>query len=72
MVVRRGQTERKNERESEFTERTLDVWQPRSSRMLTDEDARQITENMIGFFRILLEWEGKENKSKIKKLVSKR
>jgi hypothetical protein len=72
MVVRRGQAERKNERESEFTKRTLDVWQARSSRMLTDEDTRQITENMIGFFRILLEWEGKENKSTIKKIVSKR
>jgi hypothetical protein len=72
MVVRRGQSEGEPERDSGFTERTLDVWQPHSSRMLTDEDARQITENMIGFFRILLEWEGKENKSKIKKIVSKR
>jgi hypothetical protein len=60
MVVRRSQSEGKNERESVFTERTLDVWQSRSRRDLNCEDARQITENMIGFFRILLEWEVKE------------
>ena len=41
-------------------ERALDVWQPRSSRRLTSEDIRQITENTIGFFRILLDWESKE------------
>ena len=36
--------------------RTLKVWQPRTGRNLTDEDARQIAENVTGFFAILAEW----------------
>jgi hypothetical protein len=35
---------------------TIDVWQPYTSRRLTREDARQITENVCGFFNVLLEW----------------
>jgi hypothetical protein len=38
-------------------ERTLQVWQPRASKALTYEDARQIIENFTGFFKILKEWE---------------
>ena len=37
-------------------DRTRKVWQPRVGRDLTDEDARQITENVTGFFAILAEW----------------
>jgi len=36
--------------------RTHKVWQPRIRRNLTDEDARQIAENVTGFFTILAEW----------------
>src|SRR4051812_35396734 len=36
--------------------RTHEVWQPRTRRNLTDEDARQISENVIGFFATLAEW----------------
>jgi hypothetical protein len=36
--------------------RTRKVWQPRIGRNLTDEDARQISENVTGFFAILAEW----------------
>ena len=32
------------------------VWQPRTGRNLTDEDARQINENVTGFFALLAEW----------------
>jgi hypothetical protein len=35
---------------------TYKVWQPRIRRDLTDEDARQIAENVTGFFAILAEW----------------
>ncbi len=38
-------------------ERTLNLWQPRTCRALDREDARQITENVAGFLRVLLEWE---------------
>jgi hypothetical protein len=37
-------------------DRTCEVWQPRIGRNLTDEDARQISENVTGFFSILAEW----------------
>ena len=40
--------------------RTVDIWQPRSQRPLTGEDARQITENITGFFAILAEWAAAE------------
>lgn len=37
-------------------DRTRQVWQPRTGRDLTNEDARQIAENVTGFFSILAEW----------------
>jgi hypothetical protein len=45
-------------------DRTREVWQPRHGRDLTREDARQIAENVTGFFAILAEW------SRAEKLVS--
>ena len=35
---------------------TSKVWQPRAGRDLTNEDTRQITENITGFFSILAQW----------------
>ena len=37
----------------EFLDRTLAVWQPRSQQPLTYEDAVEITDNMVGFFKLL-------------------
>jgi hypothetical protein len=37
-------------------DRTRKVWQPRIGRDLTNEDARQIAENVTAFFTILAEW----------------
>jgi hypothetical protein len=36
--------------------RTRQVWQPRLGRDLSREDARQIAENVTGFFSLLAEW----------------
>jgi len=44
----------------QFLEQTKEIWQPYADHALTDEDARQIAENIIGFFRILQEWEVKK------------
>lgn len=44
----------------DFIEDTLKVWQPRTVRTLTPEDARQIAENISGFFRILRAWDTME------------
>lgn len=38
----------------------LRLWQPRASRPLSEEDAREIAENLLGFFRVLAEWDSKE------------
>jgi hypothetical protein len=40
--------------------RTISLWQSRARRDLSTEDARQITENIIGFFTILSEWSRSE------------
>jgi hypothetical protein len=37
-------------------DRTIALWQPRLRRDLSREDARQIVENVTGFFSILHEW----------------
>ena len=37
-------------------DRTRAVWQPRLGRDLGHEDAREIAENVTGFFAILAEW----------------
>jgi hypothetical protein len=37
-------------------DRTHEVWKPRLGRDLSREDARQIAENVTGFFTILAEW----------------
>ena len=40
----------------------LAFWQPRSTRSLKDSDARQISGNMTGLFRVLLDWDNKERR----------
>ena len=40
----------------------LAFWQPRSVRRLSDCDARQISANITGLFRVLLDWEERERK----------
>ncbi|MER9291299.1 hypothetical protein NKI71_13720 [Mesorhizobium sp. M0510] len=37
-------------------ERTVQLFEARTGRSLSKEDARQIMENVSGFFRILAEW----------------
>jgi hypothetical protein len=44
----------------DFLEHTIDVWQPYTDRPLTREDAREIAQNVTGFFRILREWAEEE------------
>jgi hypothetical protein len=39
-----------------FLEATIEFWQPSAHRNLTREDAREIVENMTGFFRVLRQW----------------
>ena len=41
---------------AEFLDETIQFWQPQSERILTREDAREMIENVTGFFNILHEW----------------
>ena len=40
----------------DLIDRTIALWEPRCQRDLSCEDARQIIENVTGFFSILHEW----------------
>jgi hypothetical protein len=40
----------------DLIDRTIGLWQLHSQRDLSREDARQIVENVTGFFSILQEW----------------
>jgi hypothetical protein len=40
----------------ELIGRTRQVWQPRLDCDLSSDDARQIAENIAGFFSVLAEW----------------
>ena len=42
--------------DTQLIDRTIDMWQPKSRRQLSREDARQIVENVTGFFHTLGEW----------------
>lgn len=44
------------EAQQDFIDETLAFWQPRTSRRLTREDAREIAYNVTGFFRLLHAW----------------
>jgi hypothetical protein len=46
----------------EFLERTVEVWQRYSSSKLTLEDAREIAENMVELFSLLMELDRKYGK----------
>jgi hypothetical protein len=46
--------------ECQLIARTRETWQPRAGRNLSDENAREIAENVTGYFRVLLEWEARE------------
>ena len=43
--------------------RTRQIWQPRIGRDLTDDDARQIAENVTGLFSLLAEWANAERRA---------
>jgi hypothetical protein len=64
MVIQRESSSSQEEAKKFFLQQTIKIWQRRTLRELTYEDARQVTENVVGFFQILVEWEKKE-KSKI-------
>ncbi len=55
-----------HEADDNLIDRTRQVWQPRIGRDLSREDARQIAENVTGFFAVLAEWSRAEVPSQAK------
>jgi hypothetical protein len=49
-----------------FLGETIAVWQPYSNQKLTHEDAWEIAENLVGFFRTLEEWDRAERADSIR------
>jgi len=49
--------------QNQLIDRTLEFWQARFSQTLTREDARDIIENVTGFFRVLLKWDAADELS---------
>ncbi len=43
--------------QDEFLVQTLRFWKPRTDRELTIDDARDIVNNVAGFFTLLLKWD---------------
>ena len=42
-------------------EETVALWQPRCRRHVSQEEARQMIENVAGFFNLLARWEAEEH-----------
>lgn len=45
-----------NDGNEELLDRAIEVFQPRTTRTLSRQDAREISHNLTGFFSVLLEW----------------
>jgi hypothetical protein len=46
--------------QDDLIQRTQQTWQPRLEKNLSCEDARQIIENVSGFFAVLVDWSRSE------------
>jgi hypothetical protein len=46
----------------ELIEQTISVFESRTRRVISVEDARHAVENISGFFQVLQEWAGVEDK----------
>jgi len=49
-------------RAENLVDETSEFWEARSARAINREDARQIVENVSGFFRLLQTWQAQEQK----------
>lgn len=47
----------------EFLEKTITAWQPFSSPILSHEDARGITENIMELFSLISEWKHEDDEN---------
>lgn len=50
----------------ELIEQTISIFESRTGRAMSREDARQAVENISGFFRVLQEWAEADDKKECK------
>ncbi|MDP8217296.1 MAG: hypothetical protein P9M03_01060 [Candidatus Theseobacter exili] len=48
-----------------YLKQTIEVWKPYYPEVLTFEDAREIAENTIGLYKLIMELEGHEDQAKV-------
>jgi len=53
------------ENRPDLIEATQSFWERRTGRVVTPDNAREIIENISGYFRVLLEWKKKSNSEKV-------
>lgn len=53
---REASVKRSNAANDNLINHTLSLWRRRSGRELSREDAREISENLAGFFEVLIQW----------------
>jgi hypothetical protein len=46
----------------QLLDKTIEVWQPLSEEKLSEENAREIIDNVTGFFSILKKWDEEERR----------
>jgi hypothetical protein len=51
-------------------ESTIVFWQPRISKAMTAEDARQINENIAGYFSLLAAWDADRSSTEALQLIN--
>ena len=49
--------------DDDLLSRTIAMWQGRTKRTLSENDAREIISNVSGFFRVLAEWDRRTGRS---------
>jgi hypothetical protein len=55
----------------ELIEQTISIFESRTGRAMSEEDARQAVENISGFFRVLQEWAEAEERERVLVHLSK-
>ena len=45
--------------------RTREVWEKRAGRAISDEEAQEIIDNMVGFARILIDWHASDERARV-------
>jgi hypothetical protein len=48
---------------AELIQHTIQIWEPRLKRKLTTEEAREILENVVGYFQVLIKWDRENSDS---------